>query len=211
MLPGTEERIDSLLERGAGPELQRVLIYFMNLLKHLASGYLKDDAVRLRELVGECKTWASKVIIAMKQYEESGGHVDTSQARTALRDLHKYVVTKVVLCCGACHKAISGSYTTADGVSFHHSCFVCATCNKAIQGSYFREGDRIYCQVDVPVTNSLVCVRCREAVEYGSNYLECRNLVFHRECFVCYDCEKPLSAARFFMSDNEVRCEEHAT
>lgn len=118
MLPGTEERLDSLLPRGAGPELQRALIYFMNLLKHLSSGYLKGDPTRLRELVQHVKGWANKVILAMKEHEETGT-CSTRDASEALRELHKHVVTKVVLSCGACHKAISGSYTTADGCSFH--------------------------------------------------------------------------------------------
>ncbi len=207
MLPGAKERIDQLLEvcllaracscfadlvavqGGAGPELQRALIFWMNLLKHLCAGYLRDNPTRvhlglsrclallahttqLHETVQQCKDWAGKVIRAMKVHEQSGAcdtavvsgvarcpHKSSSplllllllllQAREALRDLHKHIVTKVVLCCGGCNKAISGTYTTADGaafvlcdacpsfrerssgVAFHNTCFKCSTCGKA--------------------------------------------------------------------------------
>lgn len=209
MLPSAEERIDGLLSRGAGPELQRALIFFMNILKHLASGYCKNDPTKLSELVACTKTWAAKVILCMKEFETTS-KCSPGPAREALKDLHKLVTTKVVLCCGSCHKAISGTYTTADGISFHDTCFKCFTCQRPIVGSYFRDGDHIYCSDDLPMTNNLVCTRCNESVEYGSNYLECRNLIFHRECFTCYDCDKPLSSTRFYVLRDEVRCEEHA-
>jgi hypothetical protein len=53
LLSPTEARICSVLAtQKPGPELQRFLLYFLNLLKHLVSGYLKsDNGEKLGELV----------------------------------------------------------------------------------------------------------------------------------------------------------------
>ena len=213
LLEPTEKKIHLLLRtQKPGPELQRALLYFMNLLKHLASGYLKNDVNgKLPELIRLCKDWAAKVIGAMQSMEVSnqpnvGAEVD------CMKQLHAYMTSSVILCCVVCSKSISGQYTTADGVSFHDTCFKCSTCGKSISGQYYREGDLLYCAADIPMTNSLVCARCNETIELGTNYLECRDQTLHRECFSCVDCGLPLLSSHFFVreDDNQIVCRDHA-
>jgi hypothetical protein len=167
------------------------------LIKHLVSGYLKKDTgEKLGELVRRTKDWASKVILAMQAMEQQD-HCDPGDAQRAMEYLHEYIVTSVVLCCSVCKQAISGTFTTADGAVFHNACFKCETCKKPIsvsyfeflclgvltfyQGSYFREGSKIYCSEDIPMINNLICKRCGEQIELGSNYLEVRTFTYHRE------------------------------
>jgi hypothetical protein len=94
--------------------------------------------------------------------------------------LHAFVVGTVVLSCTVCKKPISGSFTTADGQSFHNSCFTCATCHRVISGSFFRSGNNIFCSDDIPISNSLSCYRCNETIELGTNYVECKSQTYHR-------------------------------
>merc|ERR1712000_165232 len=113
------------------------------------------------------------------------------------------MTTKVVLCCAVCNQAISGQYTTADGFSYHGKCFKYCMCGAAVAGQYVREGGRIYCPADIPMTNSMICARCNEPIELGTNYLEFRDQSLHRECFTCVDCGRPLDGSRFFVRKGE--------
>ncbi len=134
-LEPTGRKIGQLLQQKPGPELQRALLYYLNLVKHLVSGYLKsDNGDKLNELVKRTKDWASKVILAMQAMEQQD-RCDEEPARTGLQFLHDYIVTSVVLCCSVCKKAISGAFTTADGLAFHNACFKCETCKKPISVS----------------------------------------------------------------------------
>lgn len=85
LLAPTEKKICSLLvNQKPGPELQRTLLYFLNLLKHLVSGYLKSDkGEKLSELVKLTKDWASKVILGMQAMEQET-FVDEKEQRRAL-------------------------------------------------------------------------------------------------------------------------------
>jgi hypothetical protein len=135
-LSPTESKIHQLLTtQKPGPDLQRALLYFLNLIKHLVSGYLKKDTgEKLGELVRRTKDWASKVILAMQAMEQQE-QIDPKEARQAMEYLHEYLVTSVVLCCSVCKQAISGTFTTADGAVFHNACFKCETCKKPISVS----------------------------------------------------------------------------
>jgi hypothetical protein len=210
LLEPTERKINRLLrEERPGPNIQRAVLYYLNLLKHLASGYLKTNNDKLNELVKLLKNWAGQVVLVMKGMESDGKFV-VHNSKEFLQEVHVYLTTQVVLCCSVCSKAISGGYTTADGVSFHNSCFNCCTCGQPIQGQYYREKDKIYCVNDIPMTNSMVCKRCGETIELGTNYLECRNSTYHRECFSCIECDVPLST-HFYVNDfEEIVCENHA-
>merc|ERR1711916_261420 len=108
LLEPTEKKIHLLLRtQRPGPEILRQLLYYLNLLKHLASGYLRNDPKdKLSELVRLCKDWAAKVIAAMQSMEMSN-QPNVGPEMDAMKKLHTYMTRTVVLICAVCQKAIS--------------------------------------------------------------------------------------------------------
>ena len=93
----------------------------MNCVKYLASGYVRGDAKLLGRLVDYCKAWAGQIIGAMKDMDEKGA-CDAGAQREAMEKLLRFVRTKLVQCCAACSKPLSGNVSTIDGVSYHADC-----------------------------------------------------------------------------------------
>ena len=65
-------------------------------------------------------------------------------------------------------------------------------------------------QDDIPMTNNLCCHRCSEPIELGTNYVECKAQTYHRECFCCVTCGRPLYGTYYTSDTGDVSCADCA-
>jgi len=100
--------------------------------------------------------------------------------------------------CSGCGKKIDGEWLTCENKMWHRHCFACELCQRPI----FKEGDMNLryskdsegkvacsdCTGSQPCGN--VCNGCGEKIE--GEMLHCDSKVWHRQCFTCDLCQKPL-------------------
>jgi len=100
--------------------------------------------------------------------------------------------------CSGCGKKINGEWLTCENKMWHRHCFACELCQRPI----FKEGDMNLryskdsegkvacsdCTGSQPCVN--VCNGCGEKIE--GEMLHCDSKVWHRQCFTCDLCQKPL-------------------
>ncbi|KAI0988612.1 hypothetical protein GJ496_004530 [Pomphorhynchus laevis] len=102
--------------------------------------------------------------------------------------------------CELCKTKIEGgqTLTETDKKYFHRECFVCDECKKPIEGKFFtatkHEISVNVCQdcrmKEMPSRNCSTCgrsVSVEDSIVYD-------NKIFHRKCFVCMTCNKPIES-----------------
>nr|XP_002731816.2 PREDICTED: prickle-like protein 3-like [Saccoglossus kowalevskii] len=91
------------------------------------------------------------------------------------------------------------------GQQWHEHCFVCVNCKEKIGSDSF-----------IPKDGSIYCVPCYEDI-FGTKCNNCTKIInaggvtyrgepFHKECFVCNDCKKPLAGMRFTSREDKPYC-----
>ncbi|XP_028903454.1 four and a half LIM domains protein 5 isoform X1 [Ornithorhynchus anatinus] len=91
------------------------------------------------------------------------------------------------------------------GKFWHETCFVCQRCQKPIGTEpLISKENGNYC---VPCFQKLfahLCVSCKKEITTGG--VNVRDQPWHRECFLCAGCKKPLSGQRFISKDERPYC-----
>ena len=91
------------------------------------------------------------------------------------------------------------------GEFWHDTCFVCDVCKDPITSKKFihHEGKQVCC----PCFDSLFakrCERCKEILKEGG--VACGGGFFHRDCFVCENCDASIANQAFQQKDGQRYC-----
>ncbi|XP_070568581.1 four and a half LIM domains protein 2-like isoform X1 [Ptychodera flava] len=125
------------------------------------------------------------------------------------------------LYCGTCHEQKFAARCDACGDIFksgmkkmeykgqqwHEHCFVCTNCKNTIGSNSF-----------IPKEGKIHCVPCYEDI-FGTKCTSCKKIIsaggvtyrgdpYHRECFLCTDCQKQLAGVRFTSREDKPYCAE---
>jgi len=98
--------------------------------------------------------------------------------------------------CFACEGAITGTWTTAIGRTYHMECLKCEVegCGKDISSSYFIVGEKLMCreceEKNSAVNAGRVCKACNELII--GEWLTAGEDFFHPMCFTCDKCKQQL-------------------
>mmetsp|Transcript_15217 Transcript_15217/g.32666 ORF Transcript_15217/g.32666 Transcript_15217/m.32666 type:complete len:378 (-) Transcript_15217:45-1178(-) len=112
--------------------------------------------------------------------------------------------------CGACGRALIGTYTVALGNKYHQQCFSCSHCRKPMshQGkSTFRSsGNRPYCDTCYAAVVAPRCAKCRMAIM--DTVTTAMNKQWHKDCLTCVRCKLPLTQTFYMYADKpkELHC-----
>lgn len=103
--------------------------------------------------------------------------------------------------CTVCDGVIDGRQIQAEGTWFHPDCFICDLCQlPLVLGTYAEiEGKRV-CQ---NCRNEDRCADCGLMIT-GKSAMEVDGKLWHKECFVCYECGEPLK--KFVERDDHLYC-----
>jgi hypothetical protein len=115
-----------------------------------------------------------------------------------------FVSNTVIHNCLQVFKAGSKKYEFK-GKQWHEECFCCGTCKKAIGNKSF-----------IPRDQDVVCVTCYED-KFAQRCSKCQQVItrggitykgqpWHKECFVCNGCKKPLAGVKFTCKDDAAYC-----
>eukprot|EP01088_Endostelium_zonatum_P004110 TRINITY_DN1532_c0_g1_i1.p1 TRINITY_DN1532_c0_g1~~TRINITY_DN1532_c0_g1_i1.p1 ORF type:complete len:323 (-),score=60.20 TRINITY_DN1532_c0_g1_i1:38-1006(-) len=113
------------------------------------------------------------------------------------------------LSCWKCNQGISPgqSFLNALGHTWHDTCFSCRTCGTRLGTSEFytvnNEPFCSQCHVTHDVPN---CVKCRQPVRRGVDFLKYEGSSYHAHCFTCDGCNRELSTSDFFKHDGRRYC-----
>lgn len=91
---------------------------------------------------------------------------------------------------------------------WHPKCFSCVECNQLLTDLlYYNHQNQIYCQkhYDDLTKPKLVCAACDLPIE-SNEYVNAEDNFWHKEHFVCWDCEKVLAGQKYIVSDSLSYC-----
>ncbi|UYV76032.1 FHL2 [Cordylochernes scorpioides] len=93
------------------------------------------------------------------------------------------------------------------GHQWHERCFCCCTCKDTIgTKSFIPRDNSIYCLSCYEDTFATRCVKCNKSITTGG--VTYRNDPWHRECFTCSECARPLAGQRFTSREDRPYCSE---
>lgn len=108
--------------------------------------------------------------------------------------------------CFKCEEVIKTTSVTYDGNSFHSECFVCAECGKPLAGKAFcRMEDERVCHDCYLSNHAKTCAGCLKAIEGQERYIVYDNEHYHRTCFICDSCKKPMAGEKFRLRNETER------
>lgn len=105
--------------------------------------------------------------------------------------------------CWVCVKVITDRILRATGKCFHPDCFKCEVCHKKLDGVQFTVDNfnKIHCIEDYYRKYSPRCAACNQLIVPDEGQEETIRIVsmnkdFHVKCYICEDCEAPLSSEK---------------
>ncbi|XP_066525462.1 four and a half LIM domains protein 3b [Hoplias malabaricus] len=109
--------------------------------------------------------------------------------------------------CVACNKIVMpGSRKLEYGGSvWHEECFVCRVCEKSLGShAFIPDKDEYYCVPCYEKRFAPRCTHCKQVLLQGG--VTYRDEPWHRECFVCSECEAPLAGQPFTSQGEKPYC-----
>ncbi|KAH7727851.1 ISL LIM homeobox 1, partial [Aphelenchoides avenae] len=113
--------------------------------------------------------------------------------------------------CSGCYKQISDRFILRvhPNLEFHADCLKCTDCGRQLDErcTAFVRNNKTYCKDDYLRLFGRKCDRCDMQFDRLDLVMRARNLVFHKQCFKCMSCDKPLThGEQFFIRDNDISC-----
>ncbi|OCT92468.1 four and a half LIM domains protein 2 [Xenopus laevis] len=109
--------------------------------------------------------------------------------------------------CNECKKTIMPGTRKMEykGNSWHETCFICSRCQQPIgTKSFIPKDNQNFCVQCYEKQFAMHCAQCKKAITTGG--VTYRDQPWHKECFVCTGCKKPLSGQRFTSRDEFAYC-----
>ncbi|GAA50802.1 paxillin [Clonorchis sinensis] len=111
--------------------------------------------------------------------------------------------------CANCGEAILEKCIVALGRTWHPEHFFCNGCYRGFSGqvTVHEHENRVYCPACYLERFGTRCSGCNRTIT--DSYITALDVPWHRACFVCQDCGKPLSGSNFHEVDGYPFCEAH--
>ncbi|KAI6178810.1 Lim-9 [Aphelenchoides besseyi] len=91
------------------------------------------------------------------------------------------------------------------GKQWHDKCFCCAMCKAPIgTKSFIPKNDEVFCSNCYEEKYATRCCKCKKVINSGG--VTYKNEPWHRECFVCTNCNSSLAGQRFTSKDDKPFC-----
>ncbi|XP_031566134.1 testin-like [Actinia tenebrosa] len=115
--------------------------------------------------------------------------------------------SKFAKVCFKCKEVIRTSSVQHSGNVYHSECFICYHCNNPLAGKPFtkQEGNNV-CQDCYRERYAKRCAACDKLIEGNTKFVAYSEKYFHRDCFTCSKCEKPLAGEKFRIRDEQKVC-----
>ena len=98
--------------------------------------------------------------------------------------------------CFSCKEIIAkGAYVKAGELYFHQDHFLCEICHIPPGSTYMEKDKKIYCQKDYLDRFAQKCESCHQPLL--GKFVNLKEKNYHKECFVCCDCQKPFDDLNF--------------
>ena len=98
--------------------------------------------------------------------------------------------------CFRCGKDIVGDFMTAQGRQYCDTCYNCHDCGSPFENdSYFLSGEKnLICAKCNAKDKGRYCIKCKELIpgQWTRTGTEANSEFWHRHCFCCNQCQKPL-------------------
>jgi len=110
--------------------------------------------------------------------------------------------------CYVCRKPVrmNEKIVKAMGKAYHQDCFCCIKCGAKNKSFYEFEG-QLYCEPCYKTACCHKCGGCGQAMVSGKA-LKAMGQTWHRACFVCQRCSKPMAGVPFYPIGNKPCCKE---
>ncbi|XP_074604751.1 four and a half LIM domains protein limpet isoform X2 [Brevipalpus obovatus] len=111
--------------------------------------------------------------------------------------------------CDGCNKPFKAGMKKMEykGRQWHENCFVCVTCKVPIgSNSFIPKDNEIYCTGCYEDQFATRCCKCKNVI--NGNAVQWHNEPWHKECFTCASCDRPLSGTRFTSKEDKPYCAE---
>eukprot|EP01104_Vermistella_antarctica_P009775 TRINITY_DN2545_c0_g1_i2.p1 TRINITY_DN2545_c0_g1~~TRINITY_DN2545_c0_g1_i2.p1 ORF type:complete len:187 (-),score=27.04 TRINITY_DN2545_c0_g1_i2:124-684(-) len=112
--------------------------------------------------------------------------------------------------CGGCHQPIQDYFISAFNMFWHPNHLACFQCHRDFSdGGSVNEGEDgyAYCEACHTSKVSPQCGGCEKTID--GQYLNAVGKAWHKDCFACTTCKKPISTNFFPDGDGKVYCEKH--
>lgn len=107
--------------------------------------------------------------------------------------------------CPACKEEVDGACVQACGKNFHPDCFVCGLCSEPFPGGQFFEHEGLpYCEGCYHEHFGVRCHGCKEPIT--GKCITAMGVKWHKEHFVCLECNKQLAGGSFVEVEKEAHC-----
>ncbi|VDL59784.1 unnamed protein product [Hymenolepis diminuta] len=112
--------------------------------------------------------------------------------------------------CAKCKKDIDGTIVTAMNKKWHNECFVCTGCHCPLAGQSFHNKDGApYCIKCRQEKFDPTCAKCGKKIDPTIKYSIYQDKSYHRDCFTCSECNKPIDDKKFVIKDGKYCCAAH--
>jgi len=88
------------------------------------------------------------------------------------------------------------------GQNYHNNCFTCTVCNKPLVGNISLKATDPY-HLECLIED---CAKCLKPL--SGKVMNCNGTKFHRECFLCSSCTKPLQSRNFVIKEQKCYCRD---
>jgi hypothetical protein len=93
------------------------------------------------------------------------------------------------------------------GKQWHEQCFCCQECHQPISNKSFIPRDQhVICVTCYEQQYAQRCTKCNGVISKGG--VTFKNTSWHRDCFTCTSCTKPLAGEKFTSQDDKPYCAE---
>lgn len=122
--------------------------------------------------------------------------------------------TKPVLKCEKCEQTLHAGEIAISAehanplARWHPKCFSCVECNVLLTDLlYYNHNNKIYCQkhYDDLTKPKLMCAACDLPIE-SSEYVNAEDHFWHKEHFVCWECDGVLAGKKYIVSESLPYC-----
>lgn len=111
--------------------------------------------------------------------------------------------------CANCLRPIVDKMVTALGKTWHPDHFCCSICEEVFGPEGFHEkGGKAFCKKDFLQMFASRCQKCSEPIV--DEYVSALDVLWHCECFKCWECSAPFTDGSFYEVDGRPFCALHS-
>ena len=121
------------------------------------------------------------------------------------RECHNKNLVSQASKCHKCSQPILDTVVTFKSNEYHDYCLICNTCSKKLAGIsiYMDKNDKPTCVDCFTKKEAKTCGKCKNKILPTQTNLVFEDKNYHKECFTCQQCNRPISAdEQFYKSDD---------